>query len=84
MITPTIVSPIALRVEITTAKASFDAVRHEAILLAGRMAVPVLFRYGEGNYLLSAFDNCPPTCPLCEGRNPQLTPTVREVNWEAA
>jgi hypothetical protein len=84
MITPTSVSPIALRVEITTAKATFDDVRHEAILLASRLATPIAFRYGETNYLLSAFDNCPPTCPLCEGRNPQLTPTVRELSWEAA
>lgn len=61
--------------------ASLDTAIHDAVLLAGRMATPILVSYDGTTCLIQPYDNCPAGCPQCADRNPQLVPKTRDLRW---
>lgn len=73
-------SPIAVCVTVVNPDAALDAVLHDAVLLAGRIATPIFVKHG-GDYLIHPYDNCPEDCPQCADRNPNLKPQHRDLRW---
>lgn len=73
-------SPIAVCVTVVNPDAPLDAVLHDAVLLAGRIATPVFVKHGV-DYLIQPYDNCPADCPQCADRNPNLRPKTRDLRW---
>lgn len=75
-------SSIALKVVVTNQDAILATVLHEAVLLAGRVATPVVLHHQGRDYLIYSYDNCPEGCPQCADRNPNLKPKHRDLLWK--
>lgn len=74
-------SAIALCTVIVTPSAPVATVIHDAVLLAGRIATPLLVSHAGADYLIQPYDNCPAGCPQCADRNPDLIPKTRDLRW---
>lgn len=66
-------SQVALRLE-TSETASYEAVRHAAITIAHRLNAPIVWHWGDIDHVVHFTSHCPPTCPWCADRNPELRP----------
>lgn len=74
------IEPASIALPVTViGTASLDAVIHDAVLLAGRIASSLFVSYAGVDYLIHPSDSCPEGCPQCADRNPQLRPKTRDL-----